>query len=504
METPELAILFTALVTLYYFFLLLCLRRRQSKKLPPGPTPLPIIGNLHQLLDLPHRRLHRLAKTYGPIMFLRLGSKPTVVISSPETAELVLKTHDDVFLGRPKGRVTHHLTYGDRGMAFTEGGEYWRSARKLCALRLLSPAKVESYAPARKEELGRMVERVRAAAAAHKVVDVSAEVGELMGNLSCRLILGYCSSSGEDEFDLKKLIHEVLSLAGSFNLADYVPLLGPFDLQGLARRAKVVHQAIDKVLEGVIKEHQQDTTGKYKGDFLDTILSVTQHPMTDSQDKPDMLDRTNVKAIVLDLISGSYESSSTIIDWAFSELMRSPHVMKKLQQELRAIVGMNRMVEESDLPKLNYLDMVIKETFRLYPPGPLLIPHESTEDIEIDGHYIPKRTRVIVNAWALGRDIDAWGDDVEEFKPERFANSSVDVKGRDFQLIPFGSGRRSCPGMNLALINTRLFLAQMVHCFDWELPDGMSPSDLDMTEEVGLSLSKAKHLSLVPTYRLLV
>ncbi|KAF8022511.1 hypothetical protein BT93_F0125 [Corymbia citriodora subsp. variegata] len=502
METLDLPILLTALVTLYYFFLLL---HRKSKKLPPGPTSLPIIGNLHQLRDLPHRRLHCLAKSYGPIMFLRLGNKPTVVVSSPEAAELVLKTHDNVFLGRPKGLVTHLLTYGDRGMAFTEGGAYWRSMRKLCALQLLSPAKVESYGPARREELGRLVERVRAAAVAREVVDVSAEVGELMGNLSCRLILGRRSNSGNDELDLKPLIHEVLSLAGSFNLADYVPLLGPFDLQGLVRRAKVVHRAIDEVLEGVIREHEQDMTGKYKGDLLDTILSVMDHPMTNnSQDKPDMLDRTSVKAIVLDLISGSYESSSTVIDWTFSELMRSPRTRKRLQQELRTVVGMNRMVEESDLPKLSYLDMVIKETFRLYPPGPLLIPHEATEDIEINGYYIPKRTRIIVNAWALGRDIDAWANDVEEFKPERFANSSVDLKGQDFQLIPFGSGRRGCPGMNLALINTRLFLAQMLHCFDWELPEGTSPSDLDMTEEVGLSLSKAKHLFLMPTYRLLV
>ncbi|KAI3440523.1 uncharacterized protein J3R85_003273 [Psidium guajava] len=502
MEALDLAVLLTAVVTLYYYFLLLL--RRKSKKLPPGPTALPIIGNLHQLLDFPHRRLHRLSKTYGPIMFLRLGSKPTVVVSSPEVAELVLKTHDDIFLGRPKGRVTHHLTYGDRGIAFTEGGTYWRNARKLCALKLLSPAKVESYAPARREELGRLVERVRAAAAAGEVVDVSAEVGELMGNLSCRLILGCLSNTGKDEFDLKPLIHEALSLAGAFNLADYVPLLGPFDLQGLARRAKVVHRAIDKVLEGVIKEHERDTTGKYKGDFLDTILSVMDQPMTESQVKPGMLDRTNVKAIVLDLISGSYESSSTVIDWAFSELIRSPHTRERLQQELRTVVGMNRMVEESDLPKLSYLDMVIKETLRLYPPGPLLIPHESTEDIEINGYYIPKRTQVIVNAWALGRDIGAWADDVEEFMPERFANNSVDVKGRDFQLIPFGSGRRGCPGMNLALVNTRLFLAQMLHCFDWELPEGMSPSELDMTEEVGLSLSKVKHLFLMPSYRLLV
>ncbi|XP_056170222.1 cytochrome P450 CYP736A12-like [Syzygium oleosum] len=501
METSPLALLSTILLIALYFFFH-HLRRRNAPKLPPGPPPLPVIGNLHQLGNLPHRSLHSLAKSYGPIMFLRLGNKPTVVVSSPEAAKLVLKTHDSIFSSRPSVNALHHMSYGNKGMAFAESGAYWRGLRRLCMLQLLSPAKVESFAPMRREELGRMVVRVRAAAAAREAVDVSAEVGQLIGDLACRMILG-CST--RDKFNLKPVIHEALNLAGAFNLADYVPLLGALDLQGMTRRAKAVNRAMDKVFEDIIREHEEDTTGKYKGDFIDTLLAGMGHPINSSQDEQvHIMGRTNVKAIALDMIAASYESSSTAIEWALSELIRNPRMMKHLKKELEAVVGLGRTVEESDLPKLNYLDMVVKESFRLYPPGPLLIPHESTEDIEISGYYIAKRTRVIVNAWALGRDTNAWAENAEEFFPERFASSGVDVKGRDFQLIPFGSGRRGCPGMNLGLVNTRLVLAQLVHCFDWELPEGTSPNELDMSEDFGLSMPRAKHLILRPSYRLLV
>ncbi|KAL3716260.1 hypothetical protein ACJRO7_007943 [Eucalyptus globulus] len=482
METSPLAILSTTLLITLYFFR--HLRWWQAPKLPPGPPPLPIIGKLHQLGNLPHRRLHSLAKSHGPIMFLRLGNKPTVVVSSPEVAEVVLRTHDGIFSGRPSADVLRHLSYGNKGM-LGESGTYWRGVRKLCALQLLSPAKVESFAPMRREELGRVVRRVRAAAAACEAVDVSAEVGQLTGDLACRMILGY---STNDKFNLKPGMREFLNLAGAFNWADYVPLLGALDLQGITRRAKAVNRAVDTVLEDIIREHEEDTTGKFKGDFIDTLLAGMGHPINGSpQDEPvHVMGRTNIKAIALDMIAASYESSSTD------------------RRELEATVGLGRTVEEADLPKLNYMDMVVKESFRLYPPGPLLIPHESTEGIEMGGYYIPKGTRVIVNAWALGRDADTWAEDPEEFHPERFANSGVDVKGRDFQLIPFGSGRRRCPGMHLGLVNFRLVLAQLVHCFDWELPAGTSPSELDMSEDFGLSMPRTKPLILRPSYRLLV
>jgi cytochrome P450 len=201
------------------------------------------------------------------------------------------------------------------------------------------------------------------------------------------------------------------------------------------------------------------------------------------------------------MLVGSMDTSATVIDWAFSELIKNPRVMKKLQKELEEVVGKQRMVEESDLERLEYLDMVVKETLRLHPAGPLMIPHEATEDCVVNGFHIPKKSHVIINVWAIGRDPKAWTD-AEKFYPERFVGSDIDVRGRDFQLIPFGTGRRSCPGMQLGLTMVRLVLAQMVHCFDWELPNGILPSEVDMSEEFGLVLCRSKHLVSIPTYRL--
>jgi cytochrome P450 len=181
--------------------------------------------------------------------------------------------------------------------------------------------------------------------------------------------------------------------------------------------------------------------------------------------------------------------------------MKHPRVMKKVQKELEDVVGLERMVEESDLDSLEYLDMVLKETFRLHPIAPLLLPHLAMEDCTVNGFHKPQNSRVIINVWAIGRDPSVWSD-AEKFFPERFVGSNIDVQGHDFQLIPFGSGRRGCPGMQLGLTVVRLVVAQLVHCFDWELPDNMLSTELDMTEEFGLSIPRAKHLLAFPTYRL--
>ncbi|KAK9288795.1 hypothetical protein L1049_017260 [Liquidambar formosana] len=159
------------------------------------------------------------------------------------------------------------------------------------------------------------------------------------------------------------------------------------------------------------------------------------------------------------------------------------------------------MVEETDLEKLEYLDMVVKETLRLHPVAPLLLPHESMEDCTINGFHIPKKSRILINARAIGRDPNAWTD-ANKFLPERFVGNDIDIRGRNFQLIPFGSGRRGCPGLQLGLTVVRLVVAHLVHCFDWELPNDMLPTELDMTEEFGITIPRAKHLLAIPTYRL--
>ncbi|KAK7380027.1 hypothetical protein VNO78_32370 [Psophocarpus tetragonolobus] len=469
----------------------------------PGPKPLPIIGNLHMLGKLPHRSLAALAKKYGPIMSIKLGQVPSIVVSSPEAAELFLKTHDAVFASRPKTQASQYLSYGSKGMAFSEYGPYWRNVRKVCTTHLLSASKLEMFAPMRREELGVWVKSLEKAAAKRDVVNVSEQVGEVMCNIVCKMILG---RSKDDRFDLKGLTHEVLRLTGVFNMADYIPWTAFFDLQGLKRKLKKISKAFDEVLEQIIKDHEDpsysDETSVRSEDFVDILLSLTDQRM-DQQEQKHMMGRTNIKAIILDMIAGAFETSAVAVEWAMSELLRHPRDMKRLQEELNNVVGLNRLVEESDLSKLPYLNMVVKETLRLYPPGPLLVPRESLQDITISGYHIKKKTRILVNAYAIGRDPKVWSDNADMFYPERFVNNNIDIRGYDFQLIPFGSGRRGCPGIQLGLTTFGLILAQLVHCFDWELPFCMSPHDLDMTEVFGLSLPRSKHLLAMPTYRLL-
>lgn len=232
------------------------------------------------------------------------------------------------------------------------------------------------------------------------------------------------------------------------------------------------------------------------------MLLSSKHGSTSTEDQNSpTLDRASVKAIVLDLIFGAIETSRTVIEWVMSEIIRHPNVMARLQEELQMAVGDNNVLEEAHLSKLHYLYMVVKESLRLHPVGPLSIPRESMEDIVIDGYYIPKKSRIILNVWAIGRDPDVWSNTADEFIPERFTGSKIDLHGRDFELTPFGSGRRKCPGSNLGLINIQLVVAQLVHCFDWELPNGKSPTELDMDEKFGLTMVRSNHLVAKPIVR---
>ncbi|PSS08394.1 Cytochrome P450 CYP736A12 like [Actinidia chinensis var. chinensis] len=453
---------------------------------------------------LPHRSLQNLAKKYGPIMSMKLGSKPAIIVSSPEAAELFLKTHDILFASRPKIQASDIISYGSRGLVFSEYGPFWRNIRKLCTSELLSVAKIDSYVGTRKEEVEVLVGRLTAAR--EVVVDVTEVVERLIEDMTCRMMFGRC---GDDRFDLTSVIHEGVTLMGAFNVADFVPFLGPFDLQGLTPRLKASSKAIDDILEIIIDDHvhkqEAKATNKMKQheDFVDVMLSLINQSSSIHDELPYSIDRMNIKAIILDMIVGAIDTSSTAIEWIMSELLRHPQIMKKLQAELMSVVGGERMVEERDLAKLEYLDMVIKETLRLHPVAPLLVPRESTEEIVINEYFIHKKSRIIVNCWAIGRDPNVWSENVEEFFPERFIDSDIGLRGHHFQLLPFGSGRRGCPGMHLGLINVRLVVAQLVHCFDWELPNGMSPNELDMSEKfAGLAVPRANHLLAIPTYRL--
>ncbi|KAL2343005.1 hypothetical protein Fmac_004290 [Flemingia macrophylla] len=472
--------------------------KKKGRKLPPGPKGWPILGNLHLLGANPHRDLHQLAKKYGPVMYMRLGFVPTIVVSSPQAAELFLKTHDLIFASRPPHEAAKYIAWEQRNLVFGAYGSYWRNIRKMCTLELLSQTKINSFRSMREEELDLLIKLLREAASDGVSVDVSAKVATLSANMSCRMVLGkkYMDHDLDDK-GFKAVMQEVMQLAAIPNIGDYIPYIGKLDLQGLIKRMKALRKVFDDFFDKIIEEHIQSEKGEDKvKDFVDILLGFAG-----TEESEYRIEHPNIKAILLDMLIGSMDTSSTAIEWILSELLRNPRVMKKVQIELERVIGMKRKVEESDLDKLEYLDMVIKESMRLHPVGPLLIPHYSREDCMVGEFFIPKESRVIVNAWTIMRDPNTW-DEAEKFWPERFEGSNIELRGRDFQLVPFGSGRRICPGMQLGLTVIRLTVAQLVHCFDWKLPNNMLPCELDMTEEFGLTMPRAIHLVALPTYRL--
>nr|GMC57776.1 cytochrome P450 CYP736A12-like [Ipomoea batatas] len=432
-------------------------KRMKGKKLPPGPRGLPIVGHLHLLGKNPHQDLSKLDKQYGPIMHLRLGFVDTIVASSPHAAQLFLKTHDLVFASRPPIEAAKYMSYNQKSLSFGEYGPYWRDMRKLCTLQILSNHKVISFQAMRREELCYLIDSLKQSALNRVAVDLSAKVSELSAEMSCRMVVGKKYENKDiDERGFKAVIHE-----------------------------------------RILDDHEQiGSSDQMTKDFVDIISSIMKSGETEFQ-----FTLEHVKAILMDMLAGSIDTTSCAIDWIMVELLRNPQVLKKVQQELESKVGLYRMVDESDLDDLNYLEMVMKESFRLHPPGPLLIPHEAREDSTIDGFHIPKKARIIVNAWSIGRDPNVWVEP-EKFMPERFEGCNIDYRGRNFEFIPFSSGRRSCPGLQLAITMVKMVVAQLVHCFDWELSNGMSPEKLDMTEEFGLVMPRAKHLIAVPHYRL--
>jgi cytochrome P450 len=476
-------------------------RHRNKKQLPPGPPKLPIIGNLHQLGPLVHRSLWKLSLKYGPVMFLNLGSVPNVVISSAESAEQVLKTHDLDCCSRPRMAGGAKFSYNRLDMAFSPYSDYWREIRKLSTLELLSAKRVRSFRSIREEEVSSLV-RSFASSSGH-AVDLSRELLKLTANITCRVSFG--KSFRDSRFDgdrFQDIVHETFSLFGVLAPSDIFPTFGWImdRLTGLDWRLDKCFREWDAFLQEVIDDHlNSDKLKKKKDDQGEDIVDVLLRVERD-QKESDVLQLTkdHIKAVLLGLFLGGADTSSLTMVWAMAELARNPAVMKKAQDEIRKVVGSKGKVEESEMDQLEYLKKVVKETLRLHPPAVLLVPHETMSHFKLNGYDIEPKTRLQVNVWAIGRDPEIW-EEPEEFRPERFDNSTIDYKGQHFELLPFGAGRRVCPGMNMATSVVELTLANLLYAFDWKLPDGIQ--EIDVEEGAGQTIRKKIPLSLVPVVR---
>ncbi|KAM7519643.1 hypothetical protein LguiB_018605 [Lonicera macranthoides] len=476
-------------------FLLLLKHRKNGERLPspPGPPGLPFIGNLHQLDTLYfHRYLWQLSKKYGPLMSLQLGFVPTLIVSSAKMAEEVLKTHDLVFCSRPGLLGLQKLSYNGLDVALSPYNDSWRELKKIVTLHLFSSKRVQSFRPIREEEVSRMIAKVSQLAALSKIVNLSEMITTLTSTVIRRIAFSKRFDEGYEGSKFHYLLTELQVVAAKFYFSDHFPLLGWIDnVTGLCTRLDKIFREVDLVYQELIDDHlDPKRNNSSQEDILDIFLRLREEQSSSVDFSFD-----HIKAVLMNILFGGTDTSSTTVVWAMTELMKNPSLMKKAQEEVRKLIGEKGRVDEDDLQKLPYLEAVVKETLRLHPAIPLL-PRETLQSCVIDGYEIRPKTLVYVNVYAIGRDPERW-EDPEKFLPERFLNSSIDYKGLDFELIPFGAGRRKCPGISMGVAIVQLALSSLLYSFDWELPNGMKKEDIDIDSVPGVVVQKKNALCLV-------
>ncbi|XP_019463782.1 PREDICTED: cytochrome P450 71A1-like [Lupinus angustifolius] len=501
---------FFSTLHLSFFFIISILflfkfsRRTISKlNLPPSPPKLPIIGHLHLLGSLPHRSLQKLSHNYGDMMFLQLGQMqtPTLVVSSGDVAMEIMKNHDLNFSNRPQFTAPKILLYGCNDVAFGLCGENWRNKRKILVLQLLSSKRVQSFSHIREEEVEEWIKKLREVSLSDACsVNISDMFMSIANNIVCKCALGRKFSASDDDGNnkVKELARKVTIQLAAFTVRDYFSWLGWVDvLTGKIEEYKDTFRQMDTLLDEVIEEHKKvekegNNYSRMK-DFVDILLQLQANGKLDFE-----LTNNDLKPLLMDMFVGGTDTTATVLEWTFVELMKNPIIMKKSQEEVRRVIGKKSKVEENDIDQMPYLKCVIKESLRLHPSAPLILPRETISSLKLNGYDIPAKTMVYINAWAIHNDPKLWKSP-KEFIPERFENNDVDFKGQHSQFIPFGFGRRGCPGMIFGNTSVEYVLASLLYWFDWKLPETYkSIDDIDMGEIFGLITSKKEPLHLKP------
>uniref|UniRef100_A0A803PWD7 Cytochrome P450 n=1 Tax=Cannabis sativa TaxID=3483 RepID=A0A803PWD7_CANSA len=400
----------------------------RTNKLPPSPIGLPIIGHFHLLGPIIHRSFKQFTDRYGPIISLRLGSIPCIVISSPELARDFLKTNEQYFCEHNASIAVNRLTYAS-SVAFAPYGPYFKFIKKLTINELLGTRPVNSFAALRTKERNRFLQLLREKSQRGETVNLTDELPKLSNNIVSQMILGTSND----------------------------------------------------------------------GDYADEARIV-------------------IKEVTKDYFTAGTDTTAITTEWALAELINNPKVLGKARQEIDRVVGKTRLVGESDSPNLPYIQAIIKETLRLHPPLPLL-ERKCVKQCQIGEYIIPENAMLFVNNWAMARDPKTWESPMD-FRPERFLVESneggelkmgpIDVKGNNFQLLPFGAGRRMCPGVNLATQMLPALLANIIQCFDLTVPDSQGGDPravndlgvLNMEEAPGFTGPRLHELICLPVPRL--
>ncbi|KAK7286831.1 hypothetical protein RJT34_22110 [Clitoria ternatea] len=490
-------------------------KERKLKKAPEPGGALPFIGHLHLLNPrVPYfRTFSVMSEKYGPIFSLRLGCHNTLVVNSREIAIECLIKNDKAFASRPNIAAGRYIGYNNAMFALAPYGKYWRELRKMATLELLSSHRLEKLKHVRDSEIYCLVKHLYSSIISQENKangSVKVCICKLLGHMTFNIIVRNIAGKrfGEESVDeedneawrLRKAIKDATYLSGVFVVADAIPCLSWFDFQGYVTSMKKTAKEVDSILGKWFEEHMKkrgdDGNGGFESNFMDVMISTFE-------DQDDIFGHKReivIKATALILILTGSGSIAMTLTWAISLLLNHPKVLKEAQQELDTKIGKERWVQEEDIKELHYLQAIIKETFRLYPPAPLTGIREAIEDCSVAGFHVPKGTRLLINLWNLHRDPKIWSNP-NEFQPDRFltTHQNIDYLSPNFELIPFSYGRRSCPGMTFGLQVVHLTLARLLQGFDMDTKDNV---EVDMTEGLGLALPKEHALDVMLKPRL--
>lgn len=482
-----------------------------APKPPVAAGGWPLIGHLLLLggSGQPNETLGALADKYGPIFSIRIGVHPAVVVSSWELAKECFTTHDVIVSFRPKLTASRIMQYDHASFAFAPYGDFWREMHKIVVSDLLSSRRSELLRDIRDSEVQNSLKEVYRAwmekrgGSGDLLVEMKQWFGHTNLNVIMRMVAGkpYCIGSVEDEEQVRRVhrvVREFFHLMGVVVVGDAIPFLGWLDLGGQVKKMKKTAMEMDSIISEWLREHRQKRDSgetKTEQDFIDVLMSAL-----DGVDLAGYDAHTVIKATCSTIIAAATDTTKVTMTWALSLLLNNRQALKKVQDELDEHVGKERLVNESDIDKLVYLQAAIKETLRLYAAGPLSGPREFTQNCTLGGYHIQTGTRLIFNIWKLHRDSRVWSNPLE-FQPERFitTHKDVDVKGQHFELLPFGGGRRSCPGIPFALQMTHLALAAFLQAFEVTTPNN---AQVDMSATFGLTFIKTTPLEVLVKPRL--
>uniref|UniRef100_A0A803Q5V1 Cytochrome P450 n=1 Tax=Cannabis sativa TaxID=3483 RepID=A0A803Q5V1_CANSA len=473
--------------------------------LPPGPHGLPLVGYLPFLSSNIHHDYSALAKVYGPIFKFWMGTKLCVVITSPQLIGQVVREQDIVFANRNLSICSSITTYAGHDIAFASYGPEWKNLRKIFIREMSSNTKIDIMYGVRRGEVRKSIRYL------FENINTPVDIGRLAFQTTMDTVINMtigASLEGDDvAIDIgqfKKAVEDLVLINGKFNISDVFPVLKWFDIQGMARESTKIFQMFEAVFDKAIAKRKNtlnDPVPKAftRKDFLQYLMELHEDQTSETP-----ITITEIKALLTDTFLAATDTTTTTVEWAMAEILNKPVVLNKIQEELKQVVGLNNNVEDSHLSKLTYLNAVLKETLRLHPPVPFLVPRKSSQSAIVGGYTIPKGATIFLNVWSMQRDPNVWNNSLE-FLPERFCGDKIqgdidyNFSGhQNFNYLPFGSGRRICAGISLGEKMVMHLLASFMHCFDWKLPVGTKVEFLD---KFGLVLKKQTPLAAIPTPR---